>query len=189
MPTSWEGLTPPYSTIVVDPPWHYDNFATMPGNANRKDRVMKREPSPYSSLSLEEIRALGAHDLAAANSRLFLWATNAYLPEAFGIMSAWGFRYSQTLVWHKTGNPSPFGGAVAPNHAEFLLVGICGSPAVLNRLDGSVIAAQKPYQHSLKPSIFLDLVEHCSPGPYVELFARNPRLGWDSWGWGYEEDR
>jgi N6-adenosine-specific RNA methylase IME4 len=98
------------------------------------------------------------------------------------VLRAWGFEYRQTLVWHKTGNPSPFGGTVAPNHAEFLLVAARGTPRVQARIPGSVIAAPKPYEHSRKPDVFLDLVEQVSPGPYVELFARRARFGWDYWG-------
>jgi N6-adenosine-specific RNA methylase IME4 len=183
---TWEGLNPPYSTIVADPPWHYDSFATMPGNANKKGHTTKREPSPYATMTVAEIKVLPVSDLAGRDAFLFLWTTNLYLPESFGVASAWGFTYRQMLIWHKTGNPSPFGGAVAPNHAEFLLVAAKGSPKATDRLAGSVIPAAKPYQHSRKPALFLDCVERVAPGPYIELFSRDPRMGWDSWGKGYE---
>ena len=183
--TAWEGLTPPYSTIVADPPWRYDEgFATAPGG-----RTPFVEPLPYSGMDLADIRALPVGDLAAGDCWLFLWTTNAYLPDSFGVAEAWGFRYAQTLVWHKTGNPSPFGGSVAPNHAEFLLVAKRGTPRVVNRLEGSVIAANKRSGgggHSQKPPRVLDAIERCSPAPRCELFARQPRLGWDHWGHGYE---
>lgn len=185
MPMTWEGLSPPYGTIVADPPWRYDEgFATAPGG--RKPFV---EAMPYSGMDLDEIRALPVVDLAGKDCWLFLWTTNAYLPESFGVAEAWGFRYAQMLVWHKTGNPSPFGGSVAPNHAEFLLLAKRGCPAVAERLPGSVIAARKRSgggRHSQKPPAVLDAIQTCTPGPYVELFARAPRLGWDHWGHGYE---
>jgi len=185
---TWTGLTPPYSTIVADPPWHYDSHATMPGSANKKGHAVKREALPYSTMSLTEIRSVPVEELAAPDAWLFLWTTNAYLPDAFTVMEAWGFHYRQTLVWHKTGNPSPFGGSVAPNHAEFLLVGAHGRPKVEGRHKaGSVIAAPKPYEHSRKPEVFLDIIEEVAPAPRVELFARRDRLGWDSWGYGYEQ--
>jgi N6-adenosine-specific RNA methylase IME4 len=133
-------------------------------------------------MTVEQMRALPVSALAERDARLFLWTTNAYLPQAFSVLSAWGFAYAQTLVWHKTGNPSPFGGSVAPNHAEFLLVGTRGSPELCGRLAGSVIAVQKPYAHSQKPDHFIDLIEQVSPAPYVELFSRRHRLGWDVWG-------
>lgn len=182
----WDGLTPPYSTIVADPPWPYsDGFATAPGG--RKPFV---EPLPYSSLTLDEIRALPVGELAAPNCWLFLWTTNRYLFDAPSVAAAWGFTVRQTLVWHKTGNPSPFGGTIAPNHAEFLIVAAKGKPAVAARLAGSVIAAHKPAfgkTHSMKPPAFGDAIESAVAGPYVELFARAPRLGWDSWGYGFED--
>ncbi len=182
---TWEGLSPPYGTIVADPPWRYDEgFATAPGG-----RKPFTEAMPYSGMDLDSIKGLPVGDLAASDCWLFLWTTNAYLPESFGVAEAWGFRYSQMLVWHKTGNPSPFGGSVAPNHAEFLLLAKRGSPPVKARLRGSVIAANKRSgggSHSQKPPAVLDAIEACTHGPYVELFARDPRLGWDSWGMGYE---
>jgi N6-adenosine-specific RNA methylase IME4 len=142
------------------------------------------KPLPYNLMTLEQIRTLPVRGLAAPDgARLFLWTTNRYLPEAFVVIAAWGFTYKQTLVWHKTGNPSPFGGSVAPNHAEFLLVAQRGEVPVVNRLKSSVIAVNKPTNaHSKKPDLFLDLVQQVSPGPYLELFARSQRLGWHTWG-------
>jgi N6-adenosine-specific RNA methylase IME4 len=111
-----------------------------------------------------------------------MWATNRHLPSALTIVQAWGFRYTQLLTWHKTGNPSPFGGSIAPNHAEFLVVAVRGNVSVLRRLPSSVISVAAQRRHSQKPEHFLDLIEQVSPGPYVELFARRHRLGWDVWG-------
>jgi N6-adenosine-specific RNA methylase IME4 len=102
-------------------------------------------------------------------------------------MANWGFRYTQTLVWRKTGNPSPFGGSVAPIHNEFLLVGKRGTPRC-GRLESSVIdapsnAGNRQGMHSRKPEVFLDLIEEVSPAPRLEMFARRARLaGWHYWG-------
>jgi N6-adenosine-specific RNA methylase IME4 len=171
-----------YRTIVADPPWSYDGYASMPGFAGKKGHATKVVPLPYETMTVEQIEALPVGDLAESDSMLFVWTTNLYLPRVFGVAEAWGFSYRQTLVWHKTGNPSPFGGSVAPNHAEYLVVAARGKPEITGRLAGSVIAAQKPYAHSQKPECFLDYIETLSPGPYVELFARRQRLGWDTWG-------
>lgn len=171
-----------YRTIVADPPWHYDDYATMPGNAKRKGHTVKRPDLPYGSLSVEEICALPIKEMAERDAFLFLWTTNKYLPDSFRVVEAWGFEYRQTVVWYKTGNPSPFGGTVAPNHAEFLLVGAKGSPKLSERWASSVVPAPKPYEHSRKPECFLDLIEAVSPAPWVELFARRARFGWDYWG-------
>jgi len=119
---TFSSLNPPYSTIVADPPWAYDEgFAVGPGHG-----VLIQRPLPYSSMSVGDIGALPVESLAAKDCRLFLWTTNRYLYESFDILRAWGFRYKQTLVWHKRDANLP--GSVAPNSAEFILVGNKGTP-------------------------------------------------------------
>lgn len=171
-----------YRTIVADPPWDYPDG--MPNNPKGK---RNNQPLPYPSMNLAEIAALDVSKLSAHSARLFLWTTNRYLPLAFTVLNEWGFEYRQTITWHKTGNPSPFGGSVAPIHSEFLLVASRGKPERLARWGSSVIAANVG-RHSVKPEIFLDLIEQVSPGPYLELFARRARLGWDVWGNEVESD-
>jgi N6-adenosine-specific RNA methylase IME4 len=174
-----------YRTIVADPPWDYEGFASSPTPRKGAAQRVKVDALPYDAMSVEDICALPVAALADADARLFLWTTNRYLRAGFDVCKAWGFRYRQTLIWRKTGNPSPFGGSVAPIHAEFLLVAAKGSPGVVARLKSSVIdapAAAAPGSHSAKPEAFLDHIETISPGPYVELFARRARFGWDYWG-------
>lgn len=96
-------------------------------------------------------------------------------------MVAWGFDYRQTLVWHKY-DGGPFVASIATNTAEYLLVGACGSPIRTGSLPSSVIKIAALRTHSQKPEAFIDMVEQVSPGPYVELFSRRHRLGWDVWG-------
>lgn len=185
----WDGLTPPYATIVVDPPWPYPDAHRWPatsGDPGKWRSGVRRDSIGYSTMSLDAIISLDVEALAARACRLFLWTTSAFLFDSPALFTAWGFTYRQTLVWSKTGQLPPFGGSVAPNTAEFLLVATRGAPPVLQRAEGSLIEAPKPRTHSSKPQAFLDLVELVSPGPYAELFARAPRLGWDSWGNGYE---
>jgi N6-adenosine-specific RNA methylase IME4 len=181
-----------YRTIVADPPWHYDGFATTGGpgtvraGMGRREAKFKVDPLPYGSMAVEEIAALEVGELAAPSCRLFLWATQRYLPHAFRIMGAWGFEYRQTLVWHKL-SCSPFGGSIAPNNVEFVLVGVTGSPGVLERAKGCLLATpgntgRRKGFHSRKPDCWLDYIEQVSPGPYLELFARRGRVGWDYWG-------
>jgi N6-adenosine-specific RNA methylase IME4 len=181
-----------YSTIVADPPWAYpEGFPTTPFHPHRQERERGAKsdtpivsvPLPYPSLSLEEITALPVNVLAASNCRLFLWTTSRYLPDAFRILVAWGFTYKQMLVWDKRPKVSPFTGSVAGIAAEFLLVAVQGKPPRLAKWPASVVTASKARgQHSRKPDVFLDLIETVSPGPYLELFARRQRLGWDTWG-------
>lgn len=168
---------PKYRTIVADPPWHYERMVgrTIGGGEGWEARGL-----PYGSMTLDEIKALPVGDMAQPDARLFLWTTNRYLRDAFTVADAWGFRYQQTLVWHKT-NASPYPGAVAVLDLEFLLVAQRGTPGRLNSARSSLIA-KAISRHSEKPDAFLDLVEQVSPGPYVELFARRARFGWDYWG-------
>lgn len=182
---TWEGLTPPYRTICADPPWAYnEGFPTQSRTPGRWAGPVVGKALPYSAMSVADVEGLPVSALADTDCRLFLWTTNRYLPAAFTVLERWGFSYRQALVWHKLdGN---MGGSVAPNSAEFLLVAVKGSPSRLAKAPSAVIAHAQAKEHSVKPSAFLDLVEQVSPGPYVELFARQPRLGWDSWGYGYE---
>jgi N6-adenosine-specific RNA methylase IME4 len=168
-----------YSTVVADPPWEYpDGFVTLSRAAGNTFYQRREYNLPYPSMTLDEIAALPVDDLAGRNARLFLWTTNRWLPSAFEVIDAWQFTYKQTLTW---GKPNALSGSVAPN-SEFLLVASRGSPGVLSRLPNAVIWHSQTKTHSRKPELFLDLVEQVSPGPYLEMFARRNRLGWDTWG-------
>ena len=176
-------LSPPYSTIVADPPWQHDEGS--PVNAwRRAGESRRRVPLRYSTLSVDEITALPVADLAAEAAHLYLWTTNRFLAAAFDVARGWGFRHSQTLVWCKPPVGIGMGGAFA-NTTEFVLFCRRGSLAPLQRVPSTWWEWSRTH-HSAKPDAFGDLVEQVSPGPYVELFCRRPRLGWDSWGYGYE---
>jgi N6-adenosine-specific RNA methylase IME4 len=176
-------VSPSYRTIVADPPWDYGKKTwasiTHGGKGSRIERDL-----PYATMTIGAISALPVASLADADCRLFLWATNRHLPDAFAVLGAWGFTYTQGLIWRKTGNPSPFAGSgVALQAHEYLLVAKRGKPLVSDQLKSSVIDAPAAvFGHSAKPECFLDFVEQASPGPYVELFARRQRFGWDTWG-------
>jgi N6-adenosine-specific RNA methylase IME4 len=245
---TFDTLNPPYSTIVADPPWAYDEV-----------------DMPYSTMTVDEIAALPVVDLAERGTRLYLWTTNRHLWASRDIVLGWGFVPSQVLVWCKPPGPRTQAGVFAMTH-EFVIVSrrpSMSKPRIVPRagamirqareaaglgrsdlhrlvrggtptgivyrweddssmpnatdwsklqevLPALALEEQPPVQppperepvkltrvdrswwewprsgHSAKPSAFLDLVETVSPGPYVELFARQPRLGWDAWGHGYE---
>jgi N6-adenosine-specific RNA methylase IME4 len=172
-----------YRTIVVDPPWDYpEGFMGFNRTVGKwSERIDK--PLPYASMTVEEISQLPVSDLAGSSAAVFLWTTNKYLPYAFGVIASWGFVYRQTIIWHK--QHGLFGGSIAPNHAEFLLVARRGYHRWSGRSVSSVVSARfnpRNRAHSRKPDVFLDIVEQVSPGPYLELFARRQRLGWDTWG-------
>jgi N6-adenosine-specific RNA methylase IME4 len=168
-----------YRTIVADPPWAYDEGFGVGLGKHRGER----RPLPYPSMSLEAIRALPVAELAADAAHLYLWTTTRYLRHAFGIAEAWGFRYGQTLVWCKTPMASILGGAFGAN-VEFCLFCRRGVQPHLTKSYSAWFNWPRAGRgsHSRKPEAFLDLVESVSPGPYLEMFARRNRIGWDTFG-------
>lgn len=179
----WTDLHPPYATIVADPPWRYEQGGPYaPGGGRPFVRGLK--PPGYSMMSVEEIAGIPVADLAAEDAHLYLWTTNRYMVAAHEIARAWGFKPSQTLTWCKPPRGIGPGGAFS-NTTEFVLYCRRGSLAPKERVDTTWWLWQRG-PHSVKPAAFMDIVERVSPGPYVKLFARAPRIGWDSWGLGYE---
>ena len=172
-----------YRTIVADPPWPYDGgFWTTSHNARTGATWdAKRKPLPYKPMSITEIAAIPVSDLAEDDAFLFLWTTSRYLPASFDIARYWGFAYRQMLVWSKSKDHC-LPATVAPIHAEFLLVCKRGSPSRQGTFPSSVIEANRTKTHSAKPEAFLDYIEQACPGPYLEMFARRARFGWDYWG-------
>jgi N6-adenosine-specific RNA methylase IME4 len=183
-----------YRTIVADPPWN-----VKAGSASGEYTVVNgtqvwdpKRPThtrdlAYPSMTVGEIAALPVRDLCADDAHLYLWTTNGYLPRAFEVISAWGFTYSTTVVWCKT----PFGGGGLGGKwritTEFLLHATRGSLAATGQIIGTWFHEKRPYEggypkHSAKPDSFQDRIEQVSPGPYLEMFARRNRLGWDTWG-------
>ncbi|HLX60127.1 MAG TPA: MT-A70 family methyltransferase [Planctomycetota bacterium] len=170
----------PYSTILADPPWQFQNRT---GKMAPEHRRLLR----YPTMELKEILELPVPRLAAAKSHLYLWVPNALLQDGFKVMEAWGFTYKSNLVWYKVrkdGGPDGRGvGFYFRNVTELILFGVRGSMRTLRpgRTQVNLMSTRKR-EHSRKPDEIYDLVEACSPGPYLELFARFPRNGWDQWG-------
>jgi N6-adenosine-specific RNA methylase IME4 len=143
-------------------------------------------------MTTADICALPVAAHADTNAHLYLWVPNALLPDALSVMRAWGFEYKSNLVWYKTrkdGGPDGRGvGFYFRNVTEILLFGIRGRMRTLKpgRTQVNLISSRKQ-EHSRKPDEFHDLIEACSPGPYLELFARIQRPGWTQWGDEIEE--
>lgn len=173
-------VTTCYSTILADPPWRFDNRTGK--MAPEHQRLLR-----YPTMSLEEICEIPVSQAAAANSHLYLWVPNALLAEGLEVMRRWGYTYKSNLVWYKIrkdGGPDGRGvGFYFRNVTELILFGVRGHMRTLQpgRSQVNVISTQKR-EHSRKPDEIYDLVESCSPGPYLELFARFRRPGWDQWG-------
>lgn len=160
-----------YSAIVIDPPWDW-------GDEGDIDQFGRATPT-YATMPLEIIAAQPVTELAAPDAHLYLWITNRSLPKGFRLLDEWGFRYITMLTWCK---PSIGMGNYFRGSTEHVLFGVRGSLPLLTRDQGTWFTAPRPGQHSGKPPELYALVERCSPGPWLELFARNPRKGWASWG-------
>jgi N6-adenosine-specific RNA methylase IME4 len=170
-----------FRTIVADPPWDYSEGWPVGRAPDGVAHDGRRTALGYSSMTVDEIATLPVASLAARDAHLYLWTTNRYLPDAFRVMSAWGFRYAQTLPWCKTPMGIGPGGTWAQN-VEYVIFGRRGSLKSLRRFDSCWFGWKRTARHSVKPDAMLDMVEQASPGPYVELFARRARFGWDYWG-------
>ena len=174
-----------YRTIVADPPWHYDGFASGINSKSQGVKLRWDVPVPYPTMTVADISALPVADLADTNARLFLWTTNRYLPDSFDVMAAWGFQFRQMIVWHKSNHPTPFVTSIAVQATEYLMYAVKGNPVRIKEpFPSTCIKTWRPRKnsHSRKPEMFIDLIEATSDGPYLELFARRQRLGWDTWG-------
>lgn len=157
------------------------------GEGFKFDGAVVSRPLPYSTMTLNEIGALNVGELAADNAHLYLWTTSGFLDAAFDVVKAWGFRYSTTLVWAK----NPIGAGLGGAHGiatEFVLFARRGVLPAIGHTRTNWWNWKRPYneqgkpRHSAKPPEFFDMVETVSPGPYLELFARDARPGWRSWG-------
>lgn len=170
-----------YRTIVADPPWHYGRMGG--GYAWRKGKpsgVSGRPMLAYQTMSVEEIAALPVVDQAADDAHLYIWTTQRYLWDAPAIARAWGFEPNKILTWAKAPTGFCLGGAWG-NSSEFILFAKRGKLKAQERVPRDWFGWKRG-AHSQKPEEFQDLVEQISPGPYLELFARRERLGWDTWG-------
>jgi N6-adenosine-specific RNA methylase IME4 len=175
-----ERVTESYSTILADPPWQFQNRTGK--MAPEHKRLLR-----YPTMELEEICELPIREMAAAKSHLYLWVPNALLAEGLEVMRRWGFTYKSNIVWYKIrkdGGPDGRGvGFYFRNVTELVLFGVRGSMRTLKpgRTQVNLIGTRKR-EHSRKPDEIYDLIEECSPGPYLELFARFKREGWHQWG-------
>ena len=169
-----------FRTILADPPWRFNN---------RTGRVAPeyRRRHRYQSLPFDEIVRLPVNGLSSEQGHLYLWVPNALLREGLEVMEHWGFEYKTNLVWHKVrkdGGPDGRGvGFYFRNVTELVLFGVRGAvrTSQAGRRQVNIMRTQKR-EHSRKPDELYDIIEQCSPGPYLELFARHSRKGWVQWG-------
>jgi N6-adenosine-specific RNA methylase IME4 len=170
-----------FRTILADPPWQFQNRT---GKMAPEHKRLSR----YGTMELEDIMSLPVRALAEDPAHLYLWVPNALLPEGLRVMEAWGFHYKSNIVWHKIrkdGGPDGRGvGFYFRNVTELVLFGVRGKNArteAAGRRQVNFLATQKR-EHSRKPDELYDIIEDCSRGPYLELFARGTRPKWTVWG-------
>ena len=170
-----------FKTILADPPWQFQNRT---GKMAPEHKRLNR----YPTMARDEIKTLPVSNVADDGAHLYLWVPNALLPEGLEVMKAWGFQYKTNIVWEKVrkdGGPDGRGvGFYFRNVTELLLFGVRGSNMRTlspGRTQVNLIRSQKR-EHSRKPDEIITLIEQCSPGPYLELFARGKREGWTLWG-------
>lgn len=175
-----------FGTILADPPWQFQN---------RTGKVAPEHArlSRYRTMSLPEIKSLPVVHAAAAVCHLYLWVPNALLPEGLEVMKSWGFQYKSNIVWHKIrkdgGSDGRGVGFYFRNVTEILLFGVRGKNArtlAPGRSQVNYISSRKR-EHSRKPDEQYALIEECSRGPFLEMFARGNRPRWTSWGNQAEE--
>lgn len=161
-----------FATIVIDPPWDW-------GDEGDVDQLGRARPT-YATMSIDQLHALPVGDFADVDCHLYLWITNRSLPKGFGLIERWGFRYVTCITWVK---PSFGMGNYFRGQTEHILFAVRGSQPLKRKDAATVLCANRGSTiHSTKPVEFYDLVESCSPGPYLEMFARHNRTGWKSWG-------
>ncbi len=170
-----------FGAVLADPPWRFQN-------STGKIAPEHKRLSRYSTMTLDEIAALPVSSVCATTAHLYLWVPNALLKEGLAVMEAWGFTYKSNLVWHKVrkdGGPDGRGvGFYFRNTTELLLFGVRGKGArtlAPGRRQVNIIRSMKR-EHSRKPDEQYAIIEACSPGPFLELFARGGRPGWVAWG-------
>lgn len=172
----------PFGTLLADPPWR---FANRTGKVAPEHRRLVR----YSTMPTEEIADLPVYLIGAERSHLYLWVPNTMIRDGLEVMDRWCYRYKTMLIWYKTrkdGGPDGRGvGFYFRNVTECILFGVRGKLRTreAGRRQVNLFAEQKR-EHSRKPESLYQIIEACSPGPYLELFARQPREGWTSWGDG-----
>ncbi|PYP89052.1 MAG: S-adenosylmethionine-binding protein [Blastocatellia bacterium AA13] len=170
-----------FATILADPPWR---FANRTGKMAPEHKRLSR----YGTMTFQEIMDLPIEQLAMPKSHLYLWVPNALVAEGIEVMRRWGFTYKTNLVWYKTrmdGGPDGRGvGFYFRNVTELILFGIRGKnnrTLAPGRRQVNIITSRKR-EHSRKPDQLYEIIEHCSRGPYLELFARHGRQNWTQWG-------
>jgi len=176
-----------FATVLADPPWQFQNRT---GKIAPEHKRLSR----YGTMDLAAIKDLPVSRILADTAHLYMWVPNALLPEGIEVLRAWGFTYKSNIVWHKLrkdgGSDGRGVGFYFRNVTELLLFGTRGKNARTlqpGRTQVNYIGTRKR-EHSRKPDEQYNLIESCSPGPYLEMFSRGIRKDWAAWGNQADED-
>src|SRR5271170_856240 len=160
-----------FATVLADPPWQ---FVNRTGKIAPEHRRLSR----YETMDLKAIKALPVSKIALPTAHLYLWVPNALLPQGLDVLKAWGFTYKSNVIWHKIrkdgGSDGRGVGFYFRNVTEIILFGVRGKNArtlAPGRSQVNMIQTRKR-EHSRKPDEQYELIESCSPGPFLELFGR-----------------
>lgn len=170
-----------FATVLADPPWRFTNRT---GKVAPEHRRLSR----YITMTVEEICQIPVANVVTPTAHLYLWVPNALLPDGISVMKSWGFQYKSNIVWHKIrkdgGSDGRGVGFYFRNVTEILLFGVRGKHARTLAPGRSQInyMASRKREHSRKPDEQYEVIEKCSRGPFLELFARGTRQGWTSLG-------
>lgn len=187
----------PYRTILADPPWPYKGPGPVgSGSKGFNDgSIQVSAKDHYSLMSIAELKQLPVREVVGNSAHLYLWVTNAFVREGWMLAMAWGFVPKTMLTWMKVKKNDPSQASMKTGYyfrgaTEHIIFAVRGSLPlrVSNRGIPTGFMLPREAEHSRKPDFFYDLIEECSPGPRLELFARRPRDGWDQWGNEWEEE-
>jgi len=158
---------------VVDPPWPVKKIG-------RDERPDQGKYLDYPTMDLDDIRQLPVDEMAADDgAHLYLWSTQKHLPDAFEMLEAWGARFECLLTWVKPTGVAPFSWQYNTEHVLFARFG----DGLKMQEMGQQVSFEAPVSsHSEKPDIFYERVKNATPGPRLEMFARDSRDGFDVWG-------
>jgi len=176
-----------FATILADPPWQFQNRT---GKIAPEHKRLTR----YETMTTDEICTLPVREVARERAHLYLWVPNALMPDGLRVMESWGFTYKTNLIWHKIrkdGGPDGRGvGFYFRNVTEMVLFGVRGKNIRTLKAGRSQVnfMASRKQEHSRKPDEQYEIIEACSKGPRLEMFARGRRSGWFSWGHEAEAD-
>lgn len=185
-------MTKLFSTILADPPWPYTSSKAIVGNGGRGNQDGKASQitqvnvlNHYSTMSITDIKNLPVKNHLEKNAHLYLWTTNSFMVEAHEIARAWGFIPKTIITWvkqqHHNNKVSMKTGYWYRSCTEHIVFAVKGSLRLKGPTAPTAFLSPR-LPHSVKPDKFYEIIEQQSPGPFLELFARKVRSGWDSWG-------